>query len=112
TLSACETAAGSERNGREIDGLGEVVQRKGARAVIASLWSVSDSSTGALMRKFYEIWTTHPGMPKAEALRQAQVALLKEELKPDVAVPDRANSTKSFAHPYYWAPSILIGNRR
>jgi CHAT domain-containing protein len=113
TLSACQSALSGERNGRELDGLGEIAQRKGAKAVIASLWSVSDRSTGALMRKFYEIWTTLPGMPKAEALRLAQVALLKEEVKPDAAAaPGEPASPKSFAHPYYWAPFILIGNWR
>ncbi len=122
TLSACDTAMSGERNGREIDGLGEIVQRKGARAVIASLWSVSDRSTGELMRRFYETWTTHPGMPKAEALRQAQLALLHDEVKPDPAVspgvaatPARADAVaepESFAHPFYWAPFILIGNWR
>jgi CHAT domain-containing protein/tetratricopeptide (TPR) repeat protein len=112
TLSACETAMGGERNGREVDGLGEVLQRKGAKAVIASLWSVNDRSTGALMRRFYETWTTHPGMPKAEALRLAQVALLKEEVKPDVEGGTQAAQTHSFAHPYFWAPFILIGNWR
>jgi CHAT domain-containing protein len=66
------------------------------------------------MRKFYEIWTTHPGMPKAEALRQAQLSLLREEVKPDpaAAAPPEPSPPKSFAHPYYWAPFILIGNWR
>ncbi len=112
TLSACETALSGERNGREIDGLGEIVQRRGAKAVIASLWSVNDRSTGALMRKFYETWTANPGMPKAEALRQAQVALLHGDVKPEAAPAGAAAVSDSFAHPYYWAPFILIGNWR
>ena len=114
TLSACESALSGERNGRELDGLGEIAQRKGAKAVIASLWSVSDQSTSALMRKFYEIWTTHAGMPKVEALKQAQIALLREEVKPEAGhvAPGESAPPKSFAHPYYWAPFILIGNWR
>jgi CHAT domain-containing protein/Flp pilus assembly protein TadD len=114
TLSACESALSGERNGRELDGLGEITQRKGAKSVIASLWSVSDQSTGALMRRFYEIWTTHAGIPKVEALRQAQIALLREEMKLDQVDAASADSPtpKSFAHPYYWAPFILIGNWR
>jgi CHAT domain-containing protein len=113
TLSACDTAMSGERNGREIDGLGEVAQRKGAKAVVASLWSVSDRSTGALMRKFYETWTANPGMPKAEALRQAQVALLHGDVKPEGApAAGAAAAPDSFTHPYYWAPFILIGNWR
>ncbi|MGA8145934.1 MAG: tetratricopeptide repeat protein [Candidatus Acidiferrales bacterium] len=114
TLSACESALSGERNGRELDGLGEIAQRKGAKAVIASLWSVNDQSTGALMRKFYEAWTTRPGVTKAEALQQAQMALLRGEVKPDAvgAAPGEPPPLKSFAHPYYWAPFVLIGNWR
>ena len=113
TLSACESALSGERNGRELDGLGEIAQQKGAKAVIATLWSVSDRSTGALMRKFYETWTAPPGITKAAALQQAQLALLHDQLKPS---PDSAggdsSKARSFAHPYYWAPFILIGNWR
>ena len=114
TLSACESALSGERNGRELDGLGEITQRKGAKAVIASLWSVSDQSTAALMRRFYEIWTTHAGMSKVEALKQAQMALLREEVKPEgvEAAVGASSPPESFAHPYYWAPFILIGNWR
>jgi len=84
-----------------VDGLGILAQQKGARAVIASLWSVYDSSTGLLMQKFYEQWTTNAGMPKAEALHQAQLALLRGEA-----------GNRAYTHPYYWAPFILIGNWR
>jgi len=108
-LSACDTATGGQAeedksgqaNGREVDGLGMMAQRKGAKAVLASLWEVSDESTGMLMREFYLQWTTHPGVPKAEALRQAQLALLHGRLR---------GKEGSFEHPYFWAPFVLIGN--
>ena len=55
TLSACETGmSGSAGNGREVDGLGTTAQLKGAKAVISSLWSVNDSSTGELMGDFLQ----------------------------------------------------------
>jgi CHAT domain-containing protein len=66
--------------------------------VIATLWNVEDESTQILMREFYSEREIHPGMSKAEALSQAQVALLKGE--------------KRYNHPYYWAPFILFGNWR
>jgi CHAT domain-containing protein len=77
TLSGCQTAVGSnDSDGREIDGLGITAQRKGAKAVLATLWPVDDTSVGLLMATFYKLWITTPGMTKAEALQQAQLAFL------------------------------------
>ena len=77
TLSGCQTAVGSnDSDGREIDGLGITAQRKGAKAVVATLWEVDDASVGLLMATFYKLWVTTPGMTKVEALQQAQLALL------------------------------------
>lgn len=76
TLSACNTAAQQTgANGREIDGFAELAQRLGAGAVMATLWSVADSSTPALMKSFYQL-KLDKNLSKAEALRQAQIALL------------------------------------
>jgi CHAT domain-containing protein/Tfp pilus assembly protein PilF len=105
TLSACDTAVGGAAgDGREVDGLGILAQQKGARAVVASLWGVYDASTGLLMPEFYKEWTTNTDMPKAEALRNAQLALLRGT----TGGPHEA----LYTHPYYWAPFILIGNWR
>jgi CHAT domain-containing protein len=113
TLSACETGMiGNDSNGREVDGVGITAQRKGAKSVISSLWSVNDSSTSSLMVDFYQRWAGGKGnMTKVEALRQAQLDLLlgKIKPKPDFANP---NAPTSFAHPYYWAPFVLMGNWR
>lgn len=104
TLSACNTAmSGSSPNGKEVEGFAVLAQRQGAHSVIASLWPVADPSTGALMLKFYQVRNGARGVSKAEALQKAQLALLDEELK-------AADTGKSYAHPYYWAPFILIGN--
>jgi CHAT domain-containing protein/Flp pilus assembly protein TadD len=105
TLSACNTALSIPGDGREVDGLGILAQRKGAKAVMATLWSVYDPSTSALMQSFYRNWTTGSQLSKAEALRRAQVALLHggtDQPASGVKLP--------YAHPYYWAPFILIGN--
>ena len=76
TLSACNTAAQqSGANGREVDAFAELAQRLGANAVMATLWSVADSSTPWLMREFYQIRQNHT-LNKAEALRRAQLSLL------------------------------------
>jgi CHAT domain-containing protein len=128
TLSACETAVGggADANGREVEGFGALAQQRGARAVMATLWPVADESTGILMQNFYRLRAQGGDMNKAEALQQAQLALLQgkhaqtetrskaerglvrtvtsdgERYAPDADAP--------YAHPYFWAPFILMGN--
>ena len=97
TLSACDTATGGMANGKEIEGFGVQAQRKGAKAVIATLWRVADVSTNELMQMFYRTRETMPEITKARALREAQLALLHGN---------------DYRHPYYWAPFVLIGNSR
>jgi CHAT domain-containing protein len=90
-LSACQTAVGDKRAAL---GLAGVAVRAGARSTLATLWSVNDASTAVLMSQFYrELANTT--LSKAEALRQAQLALLK--------IPQ-------YQHPRYWAAFVLVGN--
>lgn len=122
TLSACETGmSGSASNGREVDGLGMTAQLKGAKAVISSLWPVNDASTGELMGDFYNRWVQGAGkVSKVEALRKAQLDLLLGHAGPngnggvrglatEDPAPDRASG---YAHPYFWASFVLMGNWR
>lgn len=90
-LSACQTATGDRRAAL---GMAGVAVRSGARSTLASLWSVGDRSTAALMIEFYRQLGL-PGVTKAEALRRAQVSLLRQD---------------AYLSPYYWAPFILLGN--
>lgn len=92
TLSACQTAAGDNR---ATLGLAGMAVRAGARSTLASLWSVSDASTTQLMAGFYSTLSQSPVISKAAALRQAQLDLL---------------SNSSYAHPFFWAPFVLLGN--
>ncbi len=120
-LSACQTGLGTSANGTEILGFGYQVQRAGAKASIASLWAVSDGGTQQLMSAFYTAIKTGK-VSYAEALRQAQVALitgnyeaLGEPRGDLVSIEYRPRAKPSSAptkltHPYYWAPFILIGN--
>lgn len=90
-LSACKTAKGDNRAAL---GLAGIAIRSGARSTIASLWSVEDNATATFMEDFYQE-LAKTGTTKADALRNAQLSLLK---KPD------------FTHPFYWSPFVLVGN--
>lgn len=89
-LSACQTAKGNKRAALGIAG---VAAQAGARTTVATLWQVDAVSTVQLMKVFYQ--GLKDGLPKAEALRQAQLTLL---------------DNPEYAHPYYWAAFILVGS--
>jgi CHAT domain-containing protein/tetratricopeptide (TPR) repeat protein len=76
-LSACETGAGRQAGWQGVQGLQRGFHQAGARTVVASLWNVSDPATSVLMEVFYHnLWVKK--LPRLEALRQAQLAVLKE----------------------------------
>ena len=129
TLSACETAVGGRGgDGHEIESFGMMAQDKGAASILASLWPVSDASTQILMRLFYRRHQTQPAVSKAEALRQAQLSLLRGTVQASESSPSKRagradeedvsvslplftpDPKAPYAHPYYWAPFVLIGN--
>ncbi|MCZ8200503.1 tetratricopeptide repeat protein [Microcystis sp. LE19-55.1A] len=88
TLSACQTAKEANADGQEISGLAYVLERAGAKSVIASLWDAEDNTSAEIMTQFYQ--NLKNGMTKSEAMRQAKLSQIK-------------------SHPYFWSPFILIG---
>ncbi|MEG3180180.1 CHAT domain-containing protein [Sphingomonas sp. LT1P40] len=120
-LSACQTGVPQiDQNGAEIDSsLAEMAQKAGASAVLASLWSVADESTAVLMQRFYAI-QAKGATSKAEGLRQAQVALMDASGKaggdrgemraPPPGSAPTGPAVTGYAHPFYWAPFVLLGN--
>jgi CHAT domain-containing protein len=96
--------------------------------VVASLWPVGDESTALLMREFYRIRETNTALTKLDALREAQLELLRgmttgsaaslqRGLVHDPGPPSAPQGSgappreiKDFRHPYFWAPFFLMGN--
>ncbi len=89
-LSACETAKGNKQS---VMGIAGIAAQAGARSTVATLWRVDANSTALLMQEFYK--GLNNGLPKAEALRQAQLSLL---------------SNPQYRKSYYWAPFLLVGS--
>ncbi|SES63515.1 CHAT domain-containing protein [Nitrosomonas marina] len=123
TLSACETALGElddpKRDGKELEGLGTLIQRKGAHAVLATLWPVADQSTAVFMAQFYTL-REQKNISKAEAIRQTQRLFIQGNVIMDetnrkarlrgISLPADEIAEPQFEHPYFWAPFILMGN--
>jgi CHAT domain-containing protein len=75
-LSACETGIGCTAGGDGVLGLTRGFLTAGARSVVSSLWKVDDAATSDLMEQFYRNLWQPPRLTKAQALRQAQLAVL------------------------------------
>ncbi|HLP88046.1 MAG TPA: CHAT domain-containing protein [Nostocaceae cyanobacterium] len=116
-LSACRSAVGDEEAELGFAGL---AVKSGVRSAVASLWYVSDSGTFGLMTEFYNQLKKAP--IKAEALRQAQIAMIKKQVRLDgnefvfsegkiPVPPELVTYLKSdLSHPYYWAAFNVIGS--
>jgi filamentous hemagglutinin family protein len=116
-LSACRMALGDEN--AELGFAGLAVQA-GVKSAVASLWYISDQGTMALMTEFYQQLRTAP--IKAEALRQAQIAMLKGQVRlengqlrwsggEEPLPPELAElGNRNLSHPYYWAAFTMIGS--
>jgi CHAT domain-containing protein/Tfp pilus assembly protein PilF len=122
-LSACETAlvkgeTGDFPQGDDLVGLSRAFIHAGAPSVVASLWKVSDDSTVKLMKTFYQ---NMRNMPKAEALRKAQMDLMKSTVRFPITRAGGGTIQTSqklseemveCSHPFFWAPFILLGDWR
>ena len=99
TFAACDSGLGGglDADGREMESLGALVQNQGAQAVMSTLWEVEDVTTAALMEAFYRA-RNQAHLGKAAALRTAQLQLIA--------------GGGEYAHPYYWAPYVLMGDWR
>jgi hypothetical protein len=96
-LSGCETGIGEQRPGDEVVGFVRALLLSGTRSILASQWRVDDESTRGLLLGFHRATAANPGLPLAQALRQA-VSDIRAEPR--------------YRHPYYWGGFALAGSWR
>ncbi len=89
-LSACNTGSGDVQSGEGVFGLQRSILTAGAQSLVMSSWSVPSKETTELMSNFYSLMAQ--GLPKAEALRQAKLSVLKES-----------------PNPFYWGAFVYVG---
>lgn len=121
-LSACKSAIGDDKNAEL--GFAGLAVKTGVKTSVASLWYISDAGTLGLITEFYKQLNTAP--IKAEALRQAQIAMIKGQVRiesnklisgnnsidvsPELASYLTQNIVGDLSHPFYWAAFTMIGN--
>jgi CHAT domain-containing protein len=139
-LSACDTGLGRQGGWQGVHGLQRAFHEAGARALVASLWSVHDAATSVVMEEFYaNLWRKK--LPPLEALRRAQLAVLRDPSlvekrqalllarlkaeggeavrglrgpgKVSVLLPEGGKvEARRRSHPAYWAAFLLSGETR
>jgi tetratricopeptide (TPR) repeat protein len=106
-LSACESGLSRLHGAGEMTGLPSAMLIAGAKAVIASLWRVSDAAATVLMHQFYEVWEGGGGQEanvgRSLALaRQALASASRQDVQAIVGkqttLPDQ---DPPFAHPIF-----------
>jgi tetratricopeptide (TPR) repeat protein len=140
TLSACQSALGRYEHGEGFVGFAQAFLLCGSRSVCLSLWPVDDAATALLMQRFYaNLLRKREGLKaplgKAAALAEAKTWLRNLSAEEALALsaslrqgvvrakrpatprepateekPKFAKGTKPYAHPYYWAAFVLIGD--
>jgi len=121
-LSACQTALGD----RDAElGFAGLAAKTGVQSVLGTLWYVRGEGTFPLMGEFYN--QLDQAAIKAEALRQAQIAMLRRQVRygyegdrPQLVLsdgqtlpfdaPEDSIGDPNLSHPYYWAVFTLIGS--
>jgi CHAT domain-containing protein len=133
-LSACQTAQRDDYD--DVLGFAGFAINASVKTVLASLWQVNDASTLDLMQTLHARLLENAPI-KAEALRQAQLALLQGNKpgEPGDFPPSRSNTSDfstngdggdrdkvdreelnlesqntAFRHPYYWAGFTMVGS--
>jgi CHAT domain-containing protein len=111
TIAACQSGLGLEASGEGMFGLQRAFQEAGARSTITTLWSIPSGPTNTLMVDFYDnLWTKK--MPRAEALRQAQLKMLREGAKDFAKLSGRPEDAGKRLPPFFWGAFVLSGDWR
>ena len=105
-LSACNTGAGNGAGARAVSGLGRAFFYAGTRSLLVSNWPVHSEATKVIMSDLFRRWATEAALGKAEAQRQAMMALIDEGVYRDAT----GREVFSYAHPIFWAPFTIVGD--
>jgi CHAT domain-containing protein len=92
-LSACDTANGVVDYSEGVYGLARALRTAGARNVLVTLWQLDDGLARDFMVDFYKNWIGQRRSDPAKALRDTQIAWIKDKDRRD---------------PRVWAPYILV----
>jgi CHAT domain-containing protein len=106
-LSACNSGAAGGKGTEAISGLGRAFFYAGSRALLVTMWPVETTSAKKLTTGLFRFQKNDPDLSKARALQKSMLDLMERGVLKD----DKSGKlVTSYAHPFFWAPFIIVGD--
>lgn len=99
-LSACEVGLGKLQRGEGMLGLSRAFLYAGASSLLVTLWSIEDQSSSKLIVGLFQEFE-QSNVQLASALQKSKLEVMHTRRK-------FGSREISYAHPFFWAPFILI----
>jgi CHAT domain-containing protein len=106
-LSACNTGAADGAGAEAISGLGRAFFYAGTRAILVSMWPVETTSAKKLTTGLFRYQKDDRTLTRARSLRKSILELMDNQVLEDKAT---GKVITSYAHPFFWAPFIVVGD--
>ena len=107
-LSACRTGLG-RISGDGVAGLVRAFLYAGTASVVSTIWDVADQPAAQLFETFYRSLNATAGNSKSEALRAAQLHLIRSLRKGEVLAETPLGKLRLPEDPVLWAGYVLVG---
>ncbi len=104
-LSACNTGAGDGAGAEAVSGLGQSFFYAGTRALLVTMWSVESTSAKKLTTGLFRFQNDNPDSSRARALQASVIDLIDNR-----KLLYQGKPVASYAHPFLWAPFIVVGD--
>jgi CHAT domain-containing protein len=108
-LSACNTGAADGAGAEAVSGLGSAFFYAGTRAILVSMWPVETTSAQKLTTGLFRFQKQDQTLIRARALQKSMLALIDA---PGFVDPKTGKVVASYAHPFFWAPFIVVGDSK
>ncbi len=105
-LSGCNTASAAGAGAEALSGLGSAFFYAGTRALLVSMWPVETTSARKLTTGLFRSHKDDRNLSRARALRKSMLDLIDD---PGFKDSVSGKIIASYAHPFFWAPFIMVG---
>ncbi len=105
-LSACDTGAGDGIGNEAVSGLGRAFFYAGARALLVTMWPVETTSANKLTTELFRYQKEDKSLSWVLAHQKSMINLMDGPGLKDQAT---GKIVASYAHPFFWAPFVVIG---
>ena len=108
-LSACNTGAAEGAGAEAVSGLGRAFFYAGSRALLVSMWPIETTSAKKITTGLFRFQKENPELSRATGLKKSILHLIEKQVIKDES---SGKIVASYAHPFFWAPFIVVGDGR